>query len=111
MAKPLTASMRARLIAAYDHAGDLMREGYLPLSIIRSLQASHGAFYGYVTCTDKLRCAGVEITSNWKNHAGMLDAWMIKAAARLDEDRAIHNAPVSAGTHSIITREPINAPA
>jgi hypothetical protein len=108
MAKPLTASMRARLVMAYDHAGDLLREGYLPLSIIRSLQSSHGAFYGYVTCTDKLRCAGVEITSNWKNHAGMLDAWMAKAAARLDEDRAIQNAQIAAGTHSIITREPIH---
>lgn len=85
MAKPLTPAMRARLIAAYDHAADLMRDGFHALSIIRSLQANHNAIYGYVTCTDKLRCAGVEITSNWKNHAGMLDAWMAKASARIDE--------------------------
>lgn len=96
MARTFTPAMRNRLIAAYDHAGDLLREGFHPLMIIRSLQSLHTAFYGYVSCTTKLRCAGVEVTSSWKNHAGMLNTWMEKAAARLGDGQA-----------PVLTSEPI----
>lgn len=88
MAKPLTPAMCNRLLMAYDHAGDLLRDGFHPLMIIRSLQSLHTAFYGYASCTTKLRCAGVEVTSSWKNHAGMLEAWIAKAAARLEDGQA-----------------------
>ncbi|WJS98233.1 hypothetical protein [Novosphingobium humi] len=88
MARSPTPAMRNRLIAAYDHAGDLLRDGFHPLMVIRSLQSLHTAFYGYASCTTKLRCAGVEVTSSWKNHAGMLDAWMAKATACLDDGQA-----------------------
>jgi hypothetical protein len=108
MAKPLTLRMHAKLIMAYDHAADLQREGFHPLEIIRRLQREHNAIYGYVTGTDKLRCAGVEVTCTSGTHQKMLNAWLAKAAARLDEARAINNAHATAGTNSIITGEPIH---
>jgi hypothetical protein len=88
MPKPLTTPMRARLLSAYDHAGELLRAGHLPLAIIRSLQHNHSANYGYANGTDRLRCASVEVTCTHGTHPIMLDRWMDKAAKRLDEGRA-----------------------
>ena len=108
MARPLTPAMRNRLIAAYDHAGDLLRDGFHPLMIIRSLQSLHTAFYGYASCTTKLRCAGVEIVSSVKSHAEMLHAWMEKAAANLEGGQApvrtSEPAPVIGGRDNALGR-------
>ncbi|NBC35516.1 hypothetical protein GTZ99_02985 [Novosphingobium sp. FSY-8] len=88
MPKPLTHTMRQRLLAAYDHAAEMAKAGFHPLGIIRSLQANHRATYGYACGTERLRCAGVEVTCTSGTHPKMLNAWMAKAAARLDEERA-----------------------
>ena len=88
MAKPLTPAMRARLIMAYDHAGDLLREGFTHLAIIRALERSNGARFGYCNGTQRLRCGGITVLDFTGNPRAMLDAWMRKAAQFLDERAA-----------------------
>jgi hypothetical protein len=111
MARPLTPTMRLRLIMAYDHAGDLVHVGYTAQAVIQSLVANHNATFGYRTCTQLLRCAGIEVSNTSGDTALMLNVWMARAATRLDADRATHKAPVPPVAHTTTTREAIHAAA
>jgi hypothetical protein len=111
MAKPLTPKMRTRLIMAYDHAGDLMHAGYTAHAVIQSLVANHNATFGYRTCTQVLRCAGIEVSNTSGDTALMLNVWMARASTRLEADRVIHNAQVPPVAHAITMREAIHAAA
>jgi hypothetical protein len=81
----MTPVMRARLQAAFDHAGERKREGATAATIINELVRDHRAAFRDGNGTYTLRVAGVQTSCTSSKDEGLLGAWKSRASVALLE--------------------------